>query len=145
MDWKNWFLRRESDERELDEEIRAHLAIEARERMEAGEPEKEAWRGARRDFGNVPLIKDVTREMWGWNSWDRLRQDVRYALRGLGRSPGFTAVALVTLALGIGANTAVFSVVDALMLKMLPVSHPEQLVELLTVFGPGHRFNAFSW
>jgi putative ABC transport system permease protein len=83
MDWKNWFRRRESDEREFDEEIQAHLSIEARERMEAGEPEKEAWRGARRDFGNVPLIKDVTREMWGWTSLERIWRDLRYGFRVL--------------------------------------------------------------
>jgi putative ABC transport system permease protein len=80
--------------------------------------------------------------MWGWNSLEPVRQDVRYALRTMGRTPGFTAVAVLSLALGIGANTAIFSLIDTLMLPMLPVREPEQLVELLDKY-PGEPRGSF--
>ncbi|MGA3235522.1 MAG: ABC transporter permease [Bryobacteraceae bacterium] len=83
--------------------------------------------------------------MWGWNSLERLWQDVRYALRGMRRSPGFTAVAALSLALGIGANTAIFSLINTLMLRLLPVEHPEQLVEFLNQYPGDPAVNAFSW
>jgi predicted permease len=99
----------------------------------------------RREFGNRALIQEVTREMWGWTSLETLWQDVRYALRGMRRAPGFTAVAVLSLALGIGANTAIFSLINTLMLRMLPVEHPGQLVELLFKAPGQDHFNAFSW
>jgi predicted permease len=135
---------RDRQNRELDEEIRAHLAMASRDRMERGETPGAASSAARREFGNSTLIQEVTREMWGWNSLETLLQDVRYALRMMRRTPGFTAVAILSLALGIGANTAIFSLIDTLMLRSLPVDRPEQLVELLTNRGSSH-FNAFSW
>lgn len=128
---KFWtFLRRKRREDELDEEIRHHLAIEIEERIRSGASPEEATRDSYRDFGNQLLIKDVTRDVWRCAALESLGQDVRYCLRLLRRNPGFTGIVILTLALGIGMNTAVFSVVDAVLFR--PVAYPgaERLVWL---------------
>ncbi len=123
------FLRwRRVHDDDLNEEIQAHLRMAARDRMERGETLQQAGHSARREFGNVGLVKEVTRDMWGWRSLERLRQDIRYAGRTLRKNPGFAFVAILSIALGVGANTAIFSVIDAVMLKSLPVRNPDELV-----------------
>jgi predicted permease len=127
MRWRLFRARRHR-ERDLEQEIESHLRMAAGDRMERGEAADVAGVSARREFGNVDLVKEVTRDMWGWASLDRLRQDIGYAARVLRKSPAFASVAILSIALGVGANTAIFSVIDAVMLKSLPVRDPNQLL-----------------
>src|SRR5437870_410640 len=89
--------------------------------------------------------QEAAREMWAWNALEGLWQDVRYALRAMRRSLGFTVVAVLSLALGIGANTAIFSLIDTLMLRSLPVRNPQQLVDLLNTYPGDPRLNFYSF
>jgi putative ABC transport system permease protein len=125
-----WFRRRRAREAELDEEILAHLALAVKRRIEDGETPQEAEQAARREFGNVAMVKEVTRATWGHGRLESLAQDLRYAGKGMRRSPGFAAAAIAILALGIGANTAIFSVVDAALLRPLPFPDSERLVRI---------------
>jgi predicted permease len=114
----------------LDEEIRAHVEMEERENLEAGMPPDEAHFAALRRFGNVTQTQERSREMWKWQWLETLLQDLRYGLRQLRRNPGFTAVAVITLALGIGATTALFTVVRSVLLEPLPYRNPGRLISL---------------
>lgn len=143
MSWWPWPSRRRRDQ-ELDEEIQAHLAMAQRDRVERGETPHAAELAARREFGNRTLVQEVTRQMWGWSRLERMWQDAHYAVRMMRRAPVFTAVVVLSLALGIGANTAIFSLINTLMLRQLPVRDPGQLVELLQQYPGDPRLNGFS-
>ncbi|HTS05088.1 MAG TPA: ABC transporter permease [Candidatus Eisenbacteria bacterium] len=129
MNWlRQLFSRKQLSE--LSEEIQAHLDEKVEELVAAGMPREEAVHSARREFGNVHLIQQNSREVWGWPSVESVLLDVRHGLRALSHSPVFTAVALLTIAIGIAANAAVFSVVNSVLLKPLNYPHAEQLVAL---------------
>jgi predicted permease len=140
----NALVRNRRVEQELDEELRAYMEASIDEKVRAGMDRAGATRAARVEIGSVEAVKDHTRDV-GWEArLDSLWRDVRYAIRTLRKSPVFTAVAVITLALGIGANTAIFSVIDAVMLRPLPVDRPEELISLATVY-PGDAETVFSY
>src|SRR5215475_6162818 len=129
-------IHRRNAEHELDEEIRAHLEMEVERNIADGMSLEEARLAARRSFGSVALSKEDSRAMWGLQSLEILWQDLRYGVRMLLKHKGFTAVAVLTLALGVGANTAIFSVVHGVILRPLAYPKPEQLMYLST-YIPG--------
>ena len=119
---------RASVEQELDAELRFHIEREAEKYEQHGMSHEAALRRARLEFGGVEQIKEVTRDVRGTARLESIVRDLRYAVRSLKSRPAFTLTVIATLALGIGANTAIFTLVDALVLRPLPVPHPEQLV-----------------
>jgi predicted permease len=137
MDWlkelarRLWMLmRREQFDADLEEEIRLHLELREQEQIQAGLSPTEARLAASRRFGNATLLQEKSHMAWGWEWLESFVQDASYGSRAMLRSPALTIVALLSLALGIGANTAIFSLLDAVMLRSLPVKEPTQLILL---------------
>jgi hypothetical protein len=131
-------------EEELERELLDHIELEAKEHEDNGLSPEEAHYAARRAFGNMALMKEDVRQAWGWTFASQLWQDARYALRTLGRDRAFSAAAIVSLVLGIGANTAIFSLMDALLLRFLPVPNPGELVEIM-LLEQGQPGNSFGY
>jgi predicted permease len=130
---------------DLHDELRSHLDLAIADRVARGESPRDAESNARRQLGNLSQIQEATRDVWGRRWLERGVQDIRYALRIFRRNPGFAAVAVVSLALGVGANTALFEVVDALRLQTLPVADPASLVEVRLDDLDGARGSIQSW
>src|SRR5437899_5756335 len=125
-----WWVHRRRREHELDEELQFHLEQEADERRASGLPANQAAWAARRDLGNVTRLREETRTLWTWTPLEQLAQDLRYGLRTMLKNRTFTALAALSLALGIGANTAIYSFMDSILLRSLPVANPASLVVL---------------
>jgi len=125
----NWWQSKKRDE-DLERELRSDLELEEEEQREGGVSADEAPHAALRAFGNPTLVREQTLAVWSWNSLESLARDLRFSLRTLWRSPGFTVIAVVVMALGIGANVALFTVVRGVLLKPLPFHDPDRLVML---------------
>jgi putative ABC transport system permease protein len=136
----DWLFRRHRREEELDEEVQAHLHMAAQEHLERGESPEQARASAVREFGNVTLVKEVTRDIWGLRWLETLLQDLRYGARQLRRNPGYTAVAILTLALGLAAVNTISAVVETILLRPLDFPHSERIVTVsqnLLALGSG--------
>ena len=136
-----WWLQRRHKEEELREELQFHLAEEKDERQADGLSADEATWAARRDLGNATLLREDARTLWSWMLLEQLAQDVRYGLRGMFKNRMFTGLAALSLALGIGANTAIYSFMDSILLRSLPVADPASLVVVKWRSRPVNRAN----
>ncbi len=125
-----WLIGRRRKEDELQEELQFHIDEEAEERRAQGFTTEDAHRAGRRDLGNMALVQEDTRASWGWTFLEQFFQDIRYALRTMSANRLFTLLAVVSFALAIGANTAIYSFMDAVLFRVLPVHNPDSLVLL---------------
>src|SRR6202161_236153 len=125
----NWWQIKKRDS-DLERELRSDLELEEEEQREGGISEEEARYAALRAFGNPTLIREQTLAIWSWNWLESLARDLRFSLRTLRRTPGFTVIDILVMALGIGANVALFTVVRGVLLKPLPFHDPDRLVML---------------
>ncbi|HMD86416.1 MAG TPA: ABC transporter permease [Terriglobia bacterium] len=123
-------VRRRELDRDLDDELQFHLAMREQKLREQGVAAEEAPYAARRQFGNVTRLKETSRELWDFRWLETFAQDLRYGARLLRKNPGFTAVAVLTLAFGIGANTAIFSLIDVVLFRPLPIRRPSEVVRI---------------
>ena len=144
MGWLRQLFTRRRRYHELSESIREHLEEKIADLMDRGMTQEEAERSAQHEFGNVTRIEERSREVWQWPTVESIWADLRYALRQLRNSAGFTLTAVITLALGIGANAAIFSLINALFLKPLPLPHPERLLRIYAKGPSGHYGAGFS-
>jgi hypothetical protein len=142
MNWLKQLISRRREYANLSHEIEQHLQEKVEELMSGGVSREEAETAARREFGNVLLLEEHSREVWKWIPLDAILRDLKYAFRQLRRNPGFTFTVLLTLSFAIGANTAVFSMVNALLLRPLPYSEPERLASLMRNYTLSGRFDA---
>lgn len=133
-------LKRKELEQDLEDELAFHLAMSEKKNLERGRSAEEARYAARRQFGNVQRVKELCNEVWTIASLETLRRDLRYGMRTMARNPGFTTVAVLTIALGIGVNTGIFSVVNGVALRLLAVPRADELVGVdLILHGKVHR------
>jgi predicted permease len=142
MNWLQQLVSRPREYSNVSEEIAEHLQEKIDELMSGGMSRPEAEAAARRQFGNALLIEEHSREVWQWAIFDAILRDLKYALRQLRRNPGFTFTVLLTLGVAIGANTAVFSMVNALLLRPLPYSQPERLASLMRNYSASGEVDA---
>jgi predicted permease len=132
LKWMDLFNRRRLHD-DLDEEIRSHIAMDVQQRIADGESPQTARMNSLRGLGSVDVVKENTRDVWAGNGIESLLQDIRFGVRMLTRNPGFTIIAVIILALGIGANAAIFSGVNGLLLQKVPVEKPDQLVRFRSI------------
>ena len=132
MHFPNWHTKVD----DLTQELRSHFEMAVQERIERGQSRAEAEAAVRREFGNELLVREATRQQWGWVWLEQFAQDLRFAFRMLRRSRAFTVVAVLTLAIGIGANTAIFSVVDGVLLQPLPYPGADRVAKVFMHFLP---------